>query len=258
MELAVNVTQAQSLTTRLAALSDLLEDIVAELSPPQSTELSLLSSLRYLWSLSYWVCLMVSRTGSVDSEENWNRIHRLFHYINQVLERSRSAVKVEKDEYPQRILGALVRLMAITETLHQKEGPRLLQQNLSSALTNASRLVPPSTVLYTCLQLLRCNDAALQIELFSLLAARLSEVTHDARTKMSNDMVLMIRIIKETLVTASTSKLSIASLTALQAIAKSFRSAELTALAETLPAVTSNIPDPSTARIAMDTLNELW
>lgn len=202
--------------------------------------------------------LNVCRAGSVDSEENLNQISRVLDYINQVLDRSRGAVKVDKDEHPQRILGALVRLLAISENLQNKNGSQSLRQRLSSALTSASRIVPPSTVLYTCLQLLRCNDVALQIELYTLLAARLGDVTQEARGQMSDDMVLMIKIIKETLATASTSKLKVASLSALHAVAKSARSTELSAMTELVPFVTSCIQDSMAAPFAVDALNGLW
>ena len=193
----------------------------------------------------------------MESEENRNQTSKVLDYINQVLDRSRG-VKVEKDEHPQRILGALVRLLAIPENLQNRNGSQPLRQQLSSALMSASRIVPPSTVLYTCLQLLRCNDAALQIELYTLLAARLGDVTQEARGKMSDDMVLMIKIIKETLATASASKSKVASLTALRAIAKSARSTELSALTELVPVATSCIQDSIAAPFAVDALNDLW
>lgn len=199
--------------------------------------------------------LNICRAGSVESEENLSQISKVLDYINQVLDRCRGAVKVEKDEHPQRILGALVRLLAISEN---KDDSQSLRQRLSGALTSASRIFPPSTVLYTCLQLLRCNDAALQIELYTLLAARLGDVTQEARSQMSDNMVLMIKIIKETLATASTSKLKVASLSALHAIAKSARSTELSALTELVPAATSCIQDSMAAPFAVDALNGLW
>jgi hypothetical protein len=182
----------------------------------------------------------------------------MLDYINQVLDRSRGSAKVEKDEHPQRILGALVRLLAISENLQNKNDSQSLRQRLSSALNSASRIVPPSTVLYTCLQLLRCNDAALQIELYTLLAARLGDVTQEARSQMSENMVLMIKVIKETLATASTSKLKVAALSALHAIVKSARGTELSALTELVPVATSCIQDSMAAPFAVDALNGLW
>lgn len=56
MDIAVSVTQAQHLGVRLAALSELLEDLVAELSLSHGSGPSLLATMRYLCE---FICLLI-------------------------------------------------------------------------------------------------------------------------------------------------------------------------------------------------------
>jgi hypothetical protein len=56
MDLAISITQAQNLGVRLAALSELLEDLVAELSLTHGSGSSLLATMRYLCG---FMCLLI-------------------------------------------------------------------------------------------------------------------------------------------------------------------------------------------------------
>lgn len=198
------------------------------------------------------------RAGAADSDENIYRITRVLTLVKQVLERSKGSTKVDKDENAQRVLGALVRLLAIVGSLSHKSGSQNLREILAPALTGASRLVSPSTVLYTCLQLLRSNDAALQMELYILLSNRLGEVAPEARSKMTDDMILMVRVIKETLATSTNPRLSIATLDALRVITKSARISELSALSQVVSTVVSALDEPAVSISGLEALDVLW
>jgi hypothetical protein len=188
-------------------------------------------------------------------EVDMERITRVVDMIRQALQRSRGAAKLESNESPQRILASLVRLLALENIRTSSEK---LRQHLSSAITNALRLVSASTMLFTCLQLLRSNDVALQIELYNLLGSSLLDVNAEARGLMSSDIVLMIKIIKETLAASQSTELSTAALKTLQATAKTARPTELSALTETVSSVTANLDLTRLVEPSIQTLHILW
>jgi hypothetical protein len=178
--------------------------------------------------------------------------------VHKTLQRSRGAAKLEGDESPQRILAALVRLSALENIRGPSERTEKLRQPLNSAITNALRLVSASTMLSTCLQLLHSDDVALQTELYHLLGSSLLDVKADARGLMSSDIVLMIKIVKETLAASQSTELSTAALKTLQAIAKTSHPTELSALTETVSVVTANLQLTRLAEPSMQTLHVLW
>jgi hypothetical protein len=186
-----------------------------------------------------------------------DRIIEMVDMIHQTLQRSRGATKLESNESPQRILAALVRLLALGN-IGSSEKSEELRQHLSSAITNALRLVSASAMLFTCLQLLRSNDLALQIELYNLLGPSLLDVNSEARSLMSSEIILMIKIVKETLVASQSTKLSISAFKTLQAIAKTARPTELSTLTETVPIVISKLKMTNLSDSGVQTLHVLW
>lgn len=178
--------------------------------------------------------------------------------VDQTLQRSRGVAKLGGAESPQRILAALVRLLAHENNQNPSEEVERLRQHLNSAVAHALRLVSASTMLFTCLQLLRSNDLGLQIELYTLLARALSDVSGDARAKMSSDVILMVKIIKDNLNTSQSPELSIAAMKALQSIAKTSLPMELSALAETVPIIIHSHQISQLAECGMQTLNMIW
>jgi hypothetical protein len=187
-----------------------------------------------------------------------DRITEMVDMIHQTLQRSRGVTKLEGNESPQRILAALVRLLALGNIGGSSEKSEELRQHLSSAITNALRLVSASAMLFTCLQLLRSNDLALQIELYNLLGPSLLDVNSEARSLMSSEIILMIKIVKETLVASQSTKLSISAFKTLQAIAKTARPTELSTLTETVPIVISKLKMTNLSDSGVQTLHVLW
>jgi hypothetical protein len=187
-----------------------------------------------------------------------DRITEMVDMIHQTLQRSRGVTKLEGNESPQRILAALVRLLALGNIGGSSEKSEELRQHLSSAITNALRLVSASAMLFTCLQLLRSNDLALQIELYNLLGPSLLDVNSEARSLMSSEIILMIKIVKETLVASQSTKLSISAFKTLQAIAKTARPTELSTLTETVSSVISRLQTTNLSESGVQTLHVLW
>lgn len=187
-----------------------------------------------------------------------DRITEIVNMIHQTLQRSGGAKKLENNESPQRILAALVRLLALGNIGSSSEKYEELRQHISSTITNALRLVSASAMLFTCLQLLRSNDLALQIELYNLLGPSLLDVNSDARSLMSSEIILMIKTVKETLVASQSTELSISAFKALQAIAKTARPTELSTLTETLSSVISKLQMTRLSESGVQTLHVLW
>ena len=187
-----------------------------------------------------------------------DRITIIMDVICQNLQRSRGAAKLGSNESPQRILAALVRLLALENPQNFPGGTEQLRQYLHLAVANALRLVSASTMLFTCLQLLRSNDLPLQIELYTLLGNCLSDVNAEARSQMSSDVVLLAKIVKDNLATTQSTELSIAAMKALQAVTRTARPAELSALTETVPIVTNNLQTPQLSDHGIQTLHMLW
>ncbi|KIM29205.1 hypothetical protein M408DRAFT_120332 [Serendipita vermifera MAFF 305830] len=223
VSLVVSIMQARPLESRLAAIAELLEEMVADMSAPQLDEPWFLSSLK-----------------KVPNETGIDRITVIMDMIYQTLQRSRGVARLGNDESPQRILAALVRLLAL-ENHRNTAAADHFRQHLTSTIKTALRLVSASTMLFTCLQLLRSNDLALQIELYSLLGTSLPDVNADIRSQMSSDIVLLVKIIKEHLVTSQSPLLFMAAMKALQAVTKTAQSTELSALTETVSIVTNSL-----------------
>jgi len=178
--------------------------------------------------------------------------------VQLTLQNSRGVSSLENSESPQRILAALIHLLALEIDHGSSEDMERLHQHLNSATTEALRLVSASTMLLTCLQLLHSNDVALQVELYNLLGSAILQVNADARGQLSSDIVLMIKTIKEALSTSKSTKLFLSAYRALQAIAKSAHAAELSALTQTIPTVTANLQATQLSEPGIQTLHVLW
>ncbi|PVG00071.1 hypothetical protein CPB86DRAFT_701979 [Serendipita vermifera] len=221
-DLAVQILRSQSFEFRMARISDLLETLVPELSshPPEYS--TVIASLRS-------ACMVIIGIHI--------RIVNIINLVDKVLQLSKDTTQPESTEVSQRILSALLRLLANANSRPSMTESQSLRERLVATLSNALRVVSAPTMISTCIQLLRTHDTNLQIELYKLMASRVHEADFQVRESLTADILLIIVNIKEILATSQDGDLSTAALMALASLARSSCTAELSTLTDVVPVV---------------------
>ncbi|KAG8835933.1 hypothetical protein FRC17_000018 [Serendipita sp. 399] len=241
-KLAVSLLESQKAESHMALISDLLEDVLANIGPQWEETINLLSSLR---------------GDSSEQHVHSTRISRVVELVNHSISHWSGSKRFGTGEHAQRLLSALTRLLAAFDGTIPLDHPETLHSLLKSTTSNALRMLSASTMLFTCLQLLRSNDVALQVEMFEILASRLPDVESRTRDTMSPDLVLLVKIIQNTINSPGNTKLIINALRTLQVISLSARPSELVAVTQLVPTVVNHISTAELAPSAIETLNPI-
>lgn len=179
-------------------------------------------------------------------------------FVAQNLGLSDGSIGFPSDTTSQRILSTLIRILGAVD-IHNPTSPiQSIRQQFSAAISDTLRLVSASCMVSVCLDLLKSNDVSLQIELYNLLAQRLSNVNALTRGNVSPDIQSITKTIKETLNEQRNAGVSIASLRALQAIAQTSVPEESSVLIDIIPTVTNTISTPGVEEACSETLDALW
>ncbi|CAG8668421.1 1431_t:CDS:10, partial [Acaulospora colombiana] len=238
-DLAVQILRSQPFESRMIRISDLLEAIVLEIlsHPPQDS--TFIASLRE-----------DSNVG-VDI-----RTTNIIELVDKVLHLSNDTTRPEPTEASQRILSALLRLLANVNSRPSTIELQSLRELLVTTLSSALRVVSAPTMISTCIQLLRTHDNELQIELYKLISSRVQDIDLQIRESLTADMRLIIVNIKETLATSQDGHLCTAALMALTTLARSSCPPELSTLTEVVPAVIDKLL--ISPRTSISALESLW
>ncbi|KAG8860617.1 snoRNA-binding rRNA-processing protein utp10 [Serendipita sp. 411] len=243
-KLAISLFESQKAELRLALLSDLLEDVLANVSTSVEENANLLSSLK-------------DGTSEHHNQEHDVRLNRIVQLVGHCIRHWSGPKRLANEEHAQRLLSTLARLLAAFDGITTPENPEQLHDLLKAITTSALGLLSASTMLFTCLQLLRSNDAALQAEMFDILASRLPDVGSKQRAAMSRDLILLVTVVQDTINSSVNTRLTTNAIRALQAIAQSAQPSELTAITQLVPVVESRIVMTEVAPSAITALNTL-
>ncbi|CAG7851278.1 SubName: Full=Uncharacterized protein {ECO:0000313/EMBL:CCA66475.1} [Serendipita indica DSM 11827] len=241
-DLAVSLIHSLELNNRIAILSDMIEDILADINSSRGEMGSFISSLR---------------KEAISSPLHALRLIKILDFTRNCLESCKISNVSLNEEQSQRLLSALVRLQSVVDGTTLARGDLNLPRHVQGAVFTMLKLVPSSTMMFTCVQLLRTNDEMLQVELFALLAKHLPSVSKEARELISDSIKLLLSSIKDIVANSSDAQLVSAAYRALKSVAITSRPQEFSGLTELVPLVVSGATNLELGSTAIDALSSL-
>lgn len=158
----------------------------------------------------------------------------------------------------QRILPSLIRILAALSTQISVASTIAIRESISTAISNALRLVSAPSMIATCLNLLDTDNDRLQIELYNLVTERLPHVNAETRSRISPNIQVMVKLINGSLSKPRSYELSTASLRALQSIIQTSVPEEMSLLLDIAPSVVGTMPRSGVEETCCKTLELLW